>query len=301
MKDAANAERLALMEREIVLSRVFDAPRELVFKAWTEREQVSKWFGPQGFTTTTHEMSAQVGGRWRFDMRAPDGTVYTNRVVYLEVSYPSRLVFEHGSDQDDDPSRFHVTVTFDEQSNGKTVITMRQLHPTKVRREWAVGFGAVEFGYQTLEKLANHVSAAKAALPRFTTERTFNAPRALVFAAWASPSALSRWFPPDGLTMENIQMEFRAGGPFRFDFRDPGGADFPFVGAFREIITNEKIVFAGRVGPDLDAVTTLLFEETDGKTTLKAEQVYSGENESTRGAPIGWGQTLDHLAAFLAS
>ncbi len=162
MKDAQNAERLALMERELVLSRVFDAPRELVFKAWTEREHVSNWFGPRGFTTTTHEMSAKVGGRWRFDMRAPDGTCYDNRVVYLEVTPHSRLVFEHGRDLDDDPTRFHVTITFEEQSNGKTVVTMRQLHPSKAQRDAGLGFGAVEFGYQTLEKLAEHVARSQA-------------------------------------------------------------------------------------------------------------------------------------------
>lgn len=133
-----------------------------MFRLWTEREHVSQWFGPKGFTTTTHEMDARVGGRWRFDMRAPDGTLYTNRVEYLEIVPPERLVFDHGTDVDDDPTRFRVTVTFDEQADKKTVLTLRQVHPTKEQRDAGIGFGAVELGYQTLEKLAEALRAARA-------------------------------------------------------------------------------------------------------------------------------------------
>lgn len=70
------------------------------------------------------------------------------------------IEFDHGSDIDDDPARFRTTITFDEQSDGKTVVTLRQLHPTKTQRDAKIGFGAVEYGYQTLDKLAAHVEAA---------------------------------------------------------------------------------------------------------------------------------------------
>ena len=147
----------AMLEREIVLSRVFNAPRDLVFKAWTDAQHISNWFGPKGFVTTAHEMDARVGGRWRFDMKAPDGTVFTNRVVYLEIRAPELLVFDHGSDVDHDPNKFRVTITFDAHGDSKTVVTLRQLHPTKARRQMVIGFGAVELGYQTLDKLAQHL------------------------------------------------------------------------------------------------------------------------------------------------
>ena len=154
---ASTAEPTWAPDREIVLSRVFDAPRDLVFRVWTEREHISKWFGPRGFTTTTHDMDARVGGRWRFEMRAPDGTVFTNRIEYLEIVPPERLVFDHGSDRDDCPKQFRVTITFDEQADKKTVVTMRQLHRTREQRNAGIGFGAVELGYQTLDKLADHL------------------------------------------------------------------------------------------------------------------------------------------------
>ncbi len=147
------------LDREIVLSRVIDAPRELVFAAWTDADHLGRWFGPSGFTCTTHEADIREGGRWRFDFRGPDGTVYDNRMVFLEIRAPERIVFDHSGDRDDDPRRFRVTITFDVQANGKTVVTLRQLHPTAARREEVIGFGAVELGYQTLDKLAAHMHA----------------------------------------------------------------------------------------------------------------------------------------------
>ena len=145
------------LDREIVLSRVFEAPRKLVFAAWTKEEHLTKWFGPKGFTTKTHECDLRVGGRWRFDMTAPNGKVFDNRVVFLEIKTPELLVFDHGSDKDDDERRFRVTITFDEQSDKKTVVTLRQLHPTKEQRDAGIGFGAVEIGYTTLDKLGEHL------------------------------------------------------------------------------------------------------------------------------------------------
>ena len=156
MTDAAARDTWAL-DREIVLSRVLDAPRERVFKAWSDPELVVQWFGPEGFTTETLEIDIREGGRWRFIYTGPDGTRWENRMVFLRVDAPRLLEMEHGSDVDGDPARFHVTITFDEQSDGKCVLTMRQLHPTKEQRDATIGFGAVEFGYQTLDKLARHL------------------------------------------------------------------------------------------------------------------------------------------------
>lgn len=146
------------LEREIVLSRVYDAPRALVFAAWTDPAHIGAWFGPKGFTCVTHEIDIVVGGRWRFDLVAPDGHRYDSRIVFLEILDGERLVFEHGSDKDDDPGRFLMTITFDAQADGKTVLTLRQLHPTKAQRDASIGFGAVAYGYQTLEKLAAHLA-----------------------------------------------------------------------------------------------------------------------------------------------
>lgn len=149
----------SIREREVVLSRVLAFPRELVFRAWTDPQHLPKWFGPNGFSCTTHEIDIRVGGRWRFEMRGPDGTVWPSRMVFLEIESPKLLVMDHGGDTDDDPGRFRVTVTFDEQSDKKTVVTLRNLLASKADRDAKIGFGAVELGYQTLDKLAEHLRA----------------------------------------------------------------------------------------------------------------------------------------------
>lgn len=149
------------LDREIVISRVIDAPRNLVFSAWSDPDQIQQWFGPEGLAIETKEINLKEGGIWRFDMVAPNGFRYTNRMKFLRINTPSLIEVEHGSDEDNDSGKFSMLVTFDEQSDGKTVITLRQMHPTKERREGAIGFGAVEYGGQTLHKLSLHVSKLK--------------------------------------------------------------------------------------------------------------------------------------------
>jgi uncharacterized protein YndB with AHSA1/START domain len=145
-------------DREIVLTRIFDAPRELVFEAYTDARHLDEWWGPRGFVTKTIEHDARVGGAWRFTMLAPDGTVFPNRVVYTEVVRPERLAYLHDSDVDDDPRRFQVTVTFADLG-GRTELTSRMLLATPEQRAQVVGFGAIELGYQTLDRFAEHLAS----------------------------------------------------------------------------------------------------------------------------------------------
>lgn len=153
------------LDREIVFARVLDAPREAVFDAWTDPDQLTAWFGPEGMTIETRAIDMREGGVWRFDMVAANGTRYGNRMTFLIIDRPYRIEVEHGADSDDDPGRFRMLVTFDSQSDGKTVLTLRQMHPTKAQREATIGFGAVEYGAQTLDKLARHLATQRAATP----------------------------------------------------------------------------------------------------------------------------------------
>jgi uncharacterized protein YndB with AHSA1/START domain len=147
-------------ERELINTRFFKAPRDLVFDAWTKPEHVAHWFGPNGFTLTIHQMDVRPGGMWRFIMHGPDGTDYDNRVVYEEISRPERLVYLHGSDKDDDPEAFHVTTTFTEEDGG-TRLTMRLVLATVEQREKVVSFGAIEGGNQTLARLDAYLATMK--------------------------------------------------------------------------------------------------------------------------------------------
>src|SRR5262245_3424249 len=97
--DASNARVKADVpetDREIVISRTFDAPPDLVFQAWTDPKRIGRWWGPRGFTITTFEMDVRPGGVWRYLMHGPDGTDYPNKVVYLEIVRPERIVCDHG-------------------------------------------------------------------------------------------------------------------------------------------------------------------------------------------------------------
>src|SRR5688500_7232647 len=125
--------------REIVARRTFDAPRELVFDMWTSREHVANWWGPRGFTLTTHEMDVRPGGVWRFVMHGPDGRDYINRIVYGDVVRPELLTYSHVTGP-----FFDVTVTF-EARGAKTDVTVRMVFVTAAEREKvAAQFGAVE-------------------------------------------------------------------------------------------------------------------------------------------------------------
>ncbi|WP_373356149.1 SRPBCC family protein [Pseudoroseicyclus sp. CXY001] len=141
------------LDREIVLTRVYDHPIDEVFAAWTDPAALAAWFSPQGLQTVSHEADIREGGHWRFDMVGPDVT-YENLMQFITIDPPRLIVMDHGNADPADPGRFRVTVTFDEQSNGKTVVSLRQLHPTREQRDGTIGFGAVEIGNTTMDKLA---------------------------------------------------------------------------------------------------------------------------------------------------
>jgi uncharacterized protein YndB with AHSA1/START domain len=142
-------------DREIVMTRTVNAPRALVWDAWTQADHIAAWWGPNGFTTTHKEMKVAVGGVWRFTMHGPDGTDWPNRIVYREVVKPERLVYDHDDDEIGARS-FVSTVTF-EDLGGKTRITLRLAFDSKEARDATVKFGAVEGGNQTLTRLEAHL------------------------------------------------------------------------------------------------------------------------------------------------
>lgn len=105
----------------ILTTRLLDAPRELVFKAWSDRRHIAAWWGPKGFTTTTHDWDFRPGGEWNFIMHGPDGTDYKNKIVFTEIDPPSKIVFDHVS-----WPKFLATAIF-EDVGGKTKMTYRMV------------------------------------------------------------------------------------------------------------------------------------------------------------------------------
>jgi uncharacterized protein YndB with AHSA1/START domain len=143
--------------RTILTMRTYDAPRARVFEAWTDATHLAQWWGPNGFTTTTHAIDVRPGGVWRFVMHGPDGTDYQNQITYEEIVKPERLVYRQGGDVDALPVQFRVTVTF-EDLGGKTKLTMRMVFPSAAERDRvAEKYGAIEGAKQHLERLAQHL------------------------------------------------------------------------------------------------------------------------------------------------
>src|SRR5882672_685957 len=132
---AKNDSLVDTSDREITATRLFDAPRDLVFAMYTEQKHIEQWWGPRGFTTTTAEMKVVPSGTWRFTMHGPDGRDYKNRIVYLEVDRPNRLVYKHDPEKGTEPVNFEVTITFVEKS-GKTEVNVRMVFPSAAARDY---------------------------------------------------------------------------------------------------------------------------------------------------------------------
>ena len=149
--------RSVTADREIVISRIISAPRELVFEAFTEIRHLSRWWGPEGFTTTTRAFEFRAGGEWLFVMHGPDGTDYQEWITWTEIIPPQRIALLHGESRGD-PNAFESVITFTPDGAG-TRIEMRMVFPTRELRDEVVEkYHAIEGGRQTLNKLAAYIS-----------------------------------------------------------------------------------------------------------------------------------------------
>ncbi|MDE1985617.1 MAG: SRPBCC family protein [Alphaproteobacteria bacterium] len=140
--------------REIVGTRVIDAPREIVWQAWTDPKHLAQWWGPIGFTTTTSSFDMRPGGVWRFVMHGPDGRDYQNRVTFIDIVKPERIVYRHGGGDDVEPVLFETTVVF-EDFGGKTRLVWTGKFPTADQRTAVIkNYGADKGLLQTMARLA---------------------------------------------------------------------------------------------------------------------------------------------------
>jgi uncharacterized protein YndB with AHSA1/START domain len=286
----------AASDREIVATREFDAPRELVWAAWTDPKHIARWWGPRGFTNTIEHMDVRPGGSWRFVMHGPDGTDYKNEHRYVEVVRPDRIVMDHVFGP-----TFRMTATFVEHG-GKTTVTMRMTFDSAAQRDQAVKqFNADEGLGQNLEKLGEYLGATAAAhAPEhdMVVTRVFDAPRAVVFEAWARPEHLARWWGPRGFTLPSCDFDFRTGGAYRMVMRGPDGTEYPFHGIYCEIVPPTRIVFSAVIesGPGAAVLTVVTFDDEGGKTRVTVRQTVPALEEAARGQRQGWTESLEKLA-----
>lgn len=159
----ANSLDLDRDPRSIVGTRVFDAPRGLVFSAFTDPKHLAQWWGPNGFSTTTSAFDFRPGGVWRFVMHGPDDRDYQNRITFEEIVRPERIVYRHGDRSDDpaekdlEPVQFRMTVIF-EELGGKTRLIWRNEFPSVAERDRVIKeYGADKGLVETMARLAEFV------------------------------------------------------------------------------------------------------------------------------------------------
>lgn len=250
-------------DREIVITRLLNAPRELVFEVWTDPKHLIQWWGPNGFTNTFESISIKPGGTWKFIMHGPDGIDYPNFITFRDVVKPERISFAHGASEND-PGQFETIVTFEQKGN-KTLLTMRSIFPSAEERDKVVKeFGAIEGGNQTLDRLAQQLDkVVGVGSTPFVIERLYNAPVSRVWKAITDASEMKQWYFELKTFKPEVGFEFQFEG-------GPPEKTYLHLCKVVEVIPEKKIAYTWRYHgyEGNSTVTWELFDE-GGKTRLK--------------------------------
>jgi uncharacterized protein YndB with AHSA1/START domain len=295
-------------ERTLATTRVFDAPPDRVYKAWTDPKQLARWFPPEGFTAPVCQLDVRVGGAMRIDMKGPEGEpfkgqLFPGRGVYREVVPNKRLAFTFTPEMEGRAMpAVLMTVDFEDQA-GKTKLTIQQTLDTVEAYAEMIKTGMAQGLAESLGKLAGVLSGRSSdrgvtvSGRQLTLVRVYDAPRDLVWQAYTDPKHIVKWqFAADWET-PFAETDLRPGGPFRIGMRpaDHSEEGFTFEGTYREVVKPERLVQDTADG----RVMTTTFEEVLGggtRLTLSLEMAEAEEQERT-----GWSQILDNLGTHIAT
>jgi uncharacterized protein YndB with AHSA1/START domain len=214
---------------EIYISRIYDAPVKMVWNAWTDPEQVAQWWGPRGFTLTTEKKDVRTGGVWNYTMHGPDGVNYPNKTKFLEVEKYSRMVYDHGANDEQGPL-FRVTVTFAEV-NGKTKMEMTMALPTPEAAIETKKFIKKAGGDSTWDRLAEFLAPEDT----FVINRSFKVTQEKMFDLWISPDHFQKWLPPTGFSMKFIEAHIQPGGTSFYCMTSDSDANMKMYGKIHYI------------------------------------------------------------------
>jgi len=284
--------------RELSISRLLNAPPALVWEVWTQPEHLTKWWGPIGFSTTTHEINVKPGGVWRFKMHGPDGRDYPNKIVFIEVVKPELLIYKHTGEEETEDIRFHVTVNFEKQGN-KTKLTMRSLFETPEELERVVKeFGAKEGMKQTVDRLEEYLESKQTATDDepIVIERIYNVPAKTVWSAITDKNEMKKWYFD--------LSEFKPEPGFEFQFYGEGhkGEKYLHLCKVIDVIIGKKLSYTWRYDnyEGNSVVTFELFEEgnkTRVKLTHKGIESFkaNGSDFAKESFTQGWTELIGTL------
>ena len=308
VRDSVNDVR----SKDLVIERVFNAPRERVFDVFTKPEHIQKWFGPKMVGHPVTEFEAQPGGKIFIGERnANGGTVYLAGVV-REIERPSRLVFAiHFANEKGErvppPPHAGLPASWDGEmvttvslfAEGQRTRVSVIAHRTGVTAEW---LGKARYGWgESLDKLGYAIADDMKVTPTGEREivitRSFNAPRALVYEALTNPEHVKNWWGPRQYGAVSAVGEFHAGGTYRYAQRGPDG-EVAFRGQIREaspsrmVYTEEFEAMPGHI-----AETTVTLDERDGKTFATLRSVYKSkaDRDAVIASGMEWGARLSYL------
>lgn len=300
--------------REVRITRELDAPRDRVWRAFTDPKQFAQWWGPRGMPTDVRALDVRPGGAYDIAMVGPDGTRYPMTGSYTEVVAPERIVCTQSVDGH--PTEWHerlralgadpfgkimtLTVTLEALGTGRTRLTSRTLFQTEALRDAFTKLGMLVGWSSQLDKLEDLVVDTIGR--ELSSSRLLDAPPDRVYRAWVEPVRLARWWGPKGFTNEFEVCEPQPEGRWKYVMVSPDGARFPNESVFVELVPRRKVVIDHVVPPRFRLIA--LFEAEGGKTRITWRQIFASKEDCERvkgfAAPANE-QNLDRLAAELTA
>lgn len=292
------------------VTRVFAAPRELVWRALTDPKLIAQWWGPRRYVTEVKELDFRVGGKWRFVNKGAEGANHEFFGEYREIAAPEKIVQTFG--YLDFPPAVE-TMTLEEQGL-HTKMSVSSRFPSIEMRDGMAASGMEAGAIETYEKLDAVLAALQGPSAQLVGRelnivRLIDAPRELVWKAWTDPKMMAAWWGPHAFSAPRCEMDVRAGGKLLIVMSNPMFGDMPMTGEFVEVDPPARLSFVARAheGPDgaamIENLNTITFTEVNGKTRMHLHAVMLKVAPEMAGAvagwPVGWGQSLDKLEALV--
>lgn len=264
----------------ISLTRVYDAPLQAVWEAWTIPEEVAQWWGPRGFTLTTHSRDLRTGGHWHYTMHGPDGTDFENTTQYIEVVPKQRMVYDHGGHKER-PPLFRVTALFTERA-GRTQLDMSMTLATPEAAAEMRDFIKKAGGDGTWDRLAEHLGRQRAGQEQFFITRSFDASIEHMYEMWTSPEHITQWLPPIGATMHFLRAEPRIGGSSFYAMTLPDGTTMCGLIKYIALEKPNHIVYTQQFCDDKERIIRPLFFKDWPETMLSTVELAAEGVDCTR-------------------
>lgn len=283
----------------IALTRVYDAPLQAVWEAWTIAEEVAQWWGPRGFTITTHDRDLRTGGHWHYTMHGPDGTDYENTTHYLEVVPGQRLIYDHGGHKDR-PPLFRVTALFTERA-GRTQLDLSMAFATPEVAAETSKFIKKAGGETTWDRLAEYLGKRTAGAEQFFIARSFDAGIEQIYDLWTDPDHLAKWLPPTGATMRFLRAEPRVGGTSFYAMTAANGAMMYGRVSYLALDRPNRIAYTQQFCDEAEQIIRPPFFPNWPKTMLTTIELTSEGSNRTR-VTVRWeprDATPEDIAEFI--